>query len=309
MSLTILRRLLVHLSSALCVAWVTGSGACVAYGWITFSGPYRWAAEWELRWFGAYEITATLFVVFVILSAPAAMLSLWVRAAEARLGSGPATVGARLRGLRKALNEPSSDGRRVLARWLATIGLAAVPVALAAGWAADRKSQDSPVFETVDLSRHQMPHSTHVRMTGVLQTGMIVDFKEKTGALEETTRYLPLTAPDWDEGQPVTYVLKPNVTAFLGERGALSIDRATPPFEMTLQGVLLRDALPGLVQAQYEHRGLAFAPQHYVLDMNARADLDFAWSVAIGGGVAAAALLLTAGLLLLANGLARRRAR
>lgn len=309
MSLTKPGRLAVHLVSALCIAWVVGSAAYVAHGWMTFSGLYRWAVEWELSWFGAYEVTATLLGVFVILSAPAAVLSLWVRAAEARLGPAPATLGARLRGLRRALNEPSNDLRRMQARWLMTIGLAALPVAFGTGWMADRKAKAPPAFEAVDLSLSQTPHSAHVRMTGVLQTGWIVDVTETTGALEETARYLPLTAQDWDEHQPVAYVLKPNVTAFLGERGAQSIDETTPPFEMTLRGALLPDALPGIVRATFENRGLVFAPKHYVLDMNVRADLDFAWSLAIGLGVAAGAMLLTAGLLLLANGLARRRVR
>ena len=82
--------------------------------WITFSGPYRWFAEWQMQNFGSYELKITLFGPLIILMIPVGLLAGWgplvapripppaVRAANARrnartialLGLGLAALGA-----------------------------------------------------------------------------------------------------------------------------------------------------------------------------------------------------------------------
>src|SRR5262249_30415644 len=49
--------------------------AYVAYGWYSYTGLYRLAAEWQLEYFGSYSFKLTLLVPLVILAIPGAVLA------------------------------------------------------------------------------------------------------------------------------------------------------------------------------------------------------------------------------------------
>ncbi len=45
--------------------------------WMTYSGPYRWFAEWQMQNFGSYELKITLFGPLIILLIPVGFLAGW----------------------------------------------------------------------------------------------------------------------------------------------------------------------------------------------------------------------------------------
>src|SRR5262249_51952095 len=59
------------------VLWLVGAGLYILYAWMTYSGLYRWAAEWEMAQWGSYEVEGTLIGLFLALvGLPAGALAL-----------------------------------------------------------------------------------------------------------------------------------------------------------------------------------------------------------------------------------------
>jgi hypothetical protein len=275
--------------------WLAAGGAYILYAWITYTGLYRWAAEWEMAQFGSYEAEGTVIGLFIaLIGLPAGLLALLGK----KLGRPAAGAGV--------THAPPAK-RQVSPRTFALIGLAAIAVAVGSGWLGYRKSQQPVAFEAVNLSDHRAPQSTHVEMTGVAQTGMIVEWEETINGNKTTTTYLPLTAPDWKESQPITYFLRPAVNAIAGPDGYHMIDANSPPFALTQKGVLFSNDLPGAVRTEYEKHGLTLASPAYVLDTKEDADLEIYWEVAAGAGITALVLLLSAALVPIAQRRAAKR--
>jgi hypothetical protein len=282
----------------LCALWLIGSVGYIGYAWITYSGLYRWAAEWEMAQFGSYEIEGTVLgLFFALVAAPAGLLALLGKA------FGRPAVGAAVTGVPAAT-------RQVSGRALALVGLAAIAVAGGSAWLGYHKSQQPVAFEAVNLADGRTTQSTHVEMTGVAQTGLIVVWEEEISGDKTTTTYLPLTAPDWRDSQPITYFLRPTVNAIAGPDGYHIIAPTTAPFQLTQKGVLFRNDLPGAVRAEYETHGYTLASPAYVLDTKEDVELDIYWEVAAGAGITALVLLLSAALMpIAARRAAKRQAR
>jgi hypothetical protein len=280
------------------VLWLVGGGLYILYAWMTYSGLYRWVAEWEMAQWGSYEIEGTVIGLFVALIVPAAVLA-FIAKAFGRADAGVAFTAA--------LGKPAVGKRQASPRLFALLGLIGLAVAAGAGWLGYHKSQQPVTFEAVNLADSRAPQSTHVEMTGVARTDLIVQFEETINGNKSVTTYLPLTAPDWQEGQPITYFLRPAVNAIAGPNGYQMLDSNTAPFALTLKGVLFRNDLPGAVQAEYEKHGFALASPSYVLDTKDDADLEIYWEVAAGGGIAALVLLLSAALVPMAQRRAAKR--
>jgi hypothetical protein len=277
--------------------WLIGSVGYIGYAGITYSGLYRWAAEWEMAQFGSYEIEGTVIgLFFALVAAPAGLLALLGKA------FGRPAVGA-------AVTDAPAAKRQVSGRTLALIGLAAIPVAAGSAWLGYHKSQQPVAFEAVNLADGRTPQSTHVEMTGVAQTGLIVLWEEEINGNKTTTTYLPLTAPDWRDGQPITYFLRPAVNAIAGPDGYHMIAPTTASFQLTQTGVLFRNDLPGAVRAEYEKNGYTLASPAYVLDTKDDVELDIYWEVAAGAGITALVLLLSAALVPIAQRRAQREGR
>jgi len=277
---------------------MVGGAAYILYAWMTYSGLFRWTAEWEMAQFGSYDVEGTFIgLLFLVVGVPALVLARIEKATKARRGSATA-----------APPRPAAP-RQIPARALAFIGLAAILVAAGAAWLGYQKSQQPVAFEAVNLGDHRAPQTTHVEITGVAQTGMIVEFEETINGNKRVSKYLPLTPPDWQEGQPITYFLKPNIDAYGGPNGYETLDPNTPPFQLTQKGVLFSNDLPGAVEAEYEKHGLKLASPSYVLDANESADIEIYWEVAAGAGITALVLLLSAAIMPIAARRAKARGR
>jgi hypothetical protein len=61
----------------LAIVWTVGAFVLMLWCWATYTGPYRWAAEWQLEHFGSYGEKVTLFAPLIILLIPAGFLGGW----------------------------------------------------------------------------------------------------------------------------------------------------------------------------------------------------------------------------------------
>jgi len=285
-------------AKTLAIVYAAAVAAYVVYGWVSYAGLYRWFAEWQMAQFGYYNGRITLLVPLLALLLIGAGIGR-VLGISVPFATRPASAPTRAR--------PASG----LGRGLAILGLAAIVVAAGAGALGYQKSMRANVSEVVDLSAHQVPQSTHLRLTAVARPGLLTQFRIKAGGFDQTDTFLPLTAADWKQGDPVVYFLKTNISAYLlpNGGGVIMLNRTTAPFAITEEGVLLRDDLPGPIAELYRKDGIALGAPVFVLDaINKAADVTIYWMVAAGGGVAGFFLLVTAAALAQRQRLLRRMA-
>jgi hypothetical protein len=251
--------------------------ACFAYAgyeWYSYTGIYRWAAEWQMSTFGSYSpklaFVASLLVLILPVGVPAKLLG-W----DMKTRGAPFS----LRDLLAALSP----------RVLLAAGLMLLAVAAGAGWWWDEVNANV-TFEVFDLSNGPMPRSTHVTMTGVAHPEYLVEFGDKSDNSARRDHYIPVTAESWRRSDPLVYFMKAE-----GWRWESEFSRQTLPFTITAQrGVLIKNDLPGPVAEIYRKRNLALAPLPVVLNLRPDADADPYFIAAFTTGVVGFGCLLTA---------------
>jgi len=181
------------------------------------------------------------------------------------------------------------------------LGLLGILVAGGAYRMGNAKSKQTLTFEPLDLGEHRMPKTKHVELKGVVQTGMIVEFSEDSNGSNTVTNYMPVTASNWKNNEPIIFFLRPHVDVISANNQVHRLDPSSGPFEITLQGVLFRNDLPGPVLTEYEKHGLKVASPHMVLDTDTKTELDIYWEVALIGGICGVVVLFIGGLMAYRN--------
>lgn len=244
----------------------------------SYTGIYRWLAEWQLAQSGSYNLRFTVAASILLPAVPVCLVAEIFRV--------PYRTGWRR-------SDPSKGGPTTHLKWIAIFGVLALAVAASSFVLGSWKSAEPAVIETVDLPADKPPQSNHVRMSGLARTDMIVTLDGPRGR----KFYLPLTASNWKRSDAIVYFLQTNVDAYLMPDGhTLSLDANTPPFRITVAGVLVPNDLPGPVAEIYRKRNLALASPPMVLELSAGADLTPYWVVAGVGTLLGLVCLFVAGL-------------
>ena len=265
-----MKNLLKFLPPALMVVWF----AYLLSGWYTYTGAWQWLAEWELRQFGSYRERATLIALIaaplIAVSAPLLIVNI-IR---------PNTVPYFLLGRPTWGLSVSPD------RLLAAIAGIALLTGTAAGILGYVNGRTPTTSEVIDLAHPSSPTSRHIELTGIAQTDAILVFRKSVGGSMTSETYIPVTAPDWRPGEPVSFFLKPHTDVYSNRL----YQPGTPPFAIKQTGAIFTDGLPGMVRTEYERRGYFMAQTVYVLDTDAKADLTVYYVIA---GVSGLCLLVT----------------
>src|SRR5580704_1937479 len=133
--------------------------AFALYQIYSYTGIYKWLAEWQLAQFHSYNVRFTL-VGTILLPAIPVCLAAEIFGIPYRTGWRASTAPG---------GRPTSH---VL--WTAVMGVFALAVAAGAFALGYQKSQEVVVTETVDLALAKPPpQSDHVRMTAIAHTDMI----------------------------------------------------------------------------------------------------------------------------------------
>jgi hypothetical protein len=242
----------------------------------SYTGIYKWLAEWQLAQFHSYNVRFTIAASILLPALPVCLIAEIFRV--------PYRAGWRPR-----------DGSRSTtpAGWMAVIGVLALAVAAGSFWLGYQKSTEPTVTETVDLALGKPPQSAHVRLTAIAHTDLTVKLEDRYGAKV----YVPLTAPNWKRSDPLVYFLQTNADTF-GVPGSESVSPGakTQSVRITQVGVLVPDDLPGPVAESYRKRNLTLASPPMVLELAPGADLARYWIVAGVGGLVGFIVLLVAGL-------------
>lgn len=243
------------------VSWVyiALAAALTLYFWSTYTGYYRWFAEWQLREFGSYDLRLTAVLPGLLVASPALVV---LRRLQRRELVERAAAGT--------LDDLASQRRMV--RIMLALGLVCVLVAAGAGTWAYLDSRSKPVSADLDLDAATdpaPPAADQVRISGTAHTDLIVTFESRHSGRTRSTTYVPLTPRNWRRDQPIRYVLGTNISHYLPPGGGqlYPLNPYQPPFAMQTQaGALVAGGLPGPVREEYRRAGLVLAEPLYLLE-------------------------------------------
>jgi hypothetical protein len=265
----------------LSMIWMVGSFAAAAWFWLSYSGPFRWAAEWQMDHLGQYEVKPTLVLILIVLLLPCGFLGRRSRPA----GTAPVTPAT----------DAASSARN--ARILVAIGAVACAiciVALALGF----RRMETPLTRAdlvLNTGEEAVPPVDLVSVTGIARTDMIVTFRESMGRTSPSRewKFVPLVPAGWQRNQPIRFILKTNQTAWFAPRGGIhALERNAPVFRITTEpAVLSAYELPGAVRARYERSNIPLASTVEVIEQSPEKIEEPYWITAAVSGVVYLALL------------------
>jgi hypothetical protein len=238
------------------------------YAAMTDSGLYRGLTERQTAWFGGHYPMLTVLVMFLAGLTAVGLIT---------------AISSRLAGPDPRGSATPVDGRAGMVLILIA-GLVLLTGAVGLGWVAADVSSRPVIYAPFDLGKHDVPHGTHVELTGVEQVRLGVAVTQGT----TTTQFTPFTAPDWAPDQPVTYFLKnggASPTPIPAAFGA----RPVPVATVSRRGALIDDGLPGVARAAFESHGLKLAGAVFVIDPAAGAAIS---RLVIGAGLCGALALV-----------------
>jgi hypothetical protein len=280
----------------LAIVWSAAAFLIMLWSWAFYSGPYRWAAEWQMENFGSYEEKLTLFGPLIVLLIPAGFLGGW----------GPLTPRTAVTPAAKSANALRT------VRIVSWLGVAALLVSATAGALGYIRTQTQPTHASLVLTTgtEPSPAADLVTITGIARTDMIVGYEETISGMANRWSFVPLVSPVWRPGDPIRFVLKTNQNAWMpraGTDGPHMLEHGSPSFRMiTEPSVLKRHALPGAVQTAYDKARIPLDPSIAVVEQSEAEVYAPYWITAALSGLLGFCLLL-AGLLGAIN--ARKAAR
>jgi hypothetical protein len=228
-----------------------GALAAPLYWGFTYSGPYRWLAEWQLEKLGGYRVMLTGLVTLLITLVPVGLLVMLLGARSTPQLSPEGLAAARAR---DELHMQWIRDRqyRLIAAGL-SVGIALVGCYLAiTGATAGART----FVEVSTLERGRQPPSYYVELRGRLLFEEAAAVSKRGSSA--TKVYVPIVSDAWRPGQPVRAYLE-TYDSWI-ER--YSSDLATGRYV----GVLSDLALPGVAQTTLTERGLRPTAPYWVLD-------------------------------------------
>ena len=247
--------------------WFAGALLYAAYAAYTYTGLFALACDWQDHVFGAHDTSVAFMGVLILCSLPAFALSPELRKSGKRTGTGMAA--------------PAPVDPVKQARMLALLGGASLLVGIGAGLLAFAAGHRTPVVLNIDLLQGEetrdVSHANQLIVNGMQQMDIAAILTTTTNGSASGEMFIPFTARDWDEHQPIRYVLREGVQPHtLQERDT---DR---PLSFG-PAALFRHALPGEVRRDWQKRGLTLSPSLIVLDRNLSRGNEVPWIVCLFG--------------------------
>jgi len=256
---------------------LVGTIALVAisfYFMLTYTGPFQWLAELQLRWMDSYNEKLTLILTVFVLFIPAAAAWKIVKVSVRTMG--PDSTATPQEGVYRKARNIHLPGVLILP----LLGAIVFGIGAFMYW---RGMTAGPLtaVKAKELEDGKKPASSYLTIEGVPVWDEAVTFK-KSGK----ESYLPVVSQDW-KGGPVAVYVECNEDDLPGSPG---------PLEMkTFTGMTEVGGLPGPVRVAFEKSLFKPAGGYRVLaihDEPAKLMKFSKWPTIVGAGLLAAGLLV-----------------
>jgi hypothetical protein len=246
-----LRRRAAHVPMPIRVALMAGVVALTAYWWASYSGLYRWLAEWQLARSGSYEVQLTGVVTLLALLVPALVIIAIIGAGrEGERGQAHADgLVAAEKARRERTNAWLREHRRRLTFLLAGVALTGVGAfTIGSGLLAGERVQ----LDAAALEGGGAAPGRYVDLTGRILAADAVAVSSSHG---RDTVYLPVVSAP---GAPVRVYLKTPLAWVRSHRREIASGR--------YEGLLDPQGLPGVAVTAFTQRGHPPAESYWVLE-------------------------------------------
>jgi len=280
-----------NLPLVLSILWVALVGGYWFWAAISYSGLYRWLAEWQIAQFGGYYERATAILPAMLMAAPA-LTHLRRRAqiaeAEAAAQLGPAVA----------------EGRRLRRSVWGTAAFGLVAMLVAGGvylYSLGVPDGSGPAvpFDAATLGSVPVPQD-RVAIRGEVDPEASVAMVETHGVTERNAVFAGFR-PEGENAKDAP------IRLFI-ERSTGSGPMVDQAFLPEQTGYLVENGLPDLALREFETRGIRLASPHYVLRTSAGARRDTYYVVAAVAGLLGFVSLLVAGIMAIQGRALLRRA-
>lgn len=276
-------------------------GGYLLYSTFTQTGLGGWLLAQELEWFGSASLKLTILLALAVaMLGPLLLVAPFLPKGQRAQLAGPLL--------------PPPAAKPISWQQLFVMGLVPPLLALPTYYYVQRQAErdeSRPVVPLDLVARPDAPvpaDAKYARLQAVFQADYQYLLQETSySQVRKTDRYVPLTGPDWQPGQPVRFFLDTSTDAYFDEANqrTLSFDEATP-FPATFSGQLHPGALPTVVQREFARHRVTAAEPHYVLEniympngQPPRAAAQQYWLIAVLGVGLGAAILVGGGIGLL----------
>ena len=244
------------------------------YFMFTYTGPFQWLAELQLKWMNSYSEKLTLILTVLVLCLPAAAVWKIVQASVRTLGPGGSAT------KQEAVYRKACNIHIPGVLLLPLLGTIVFGIGAFMYWRAATAGQLTAV-KAKDLEADKKPASSYLTIEGVPMWEEAITFN-KSGK----DCYVPMVSREWTGG-PVAVYLECNED---------DLPRPPGPLEMkTFTGMTEVGGLPGPVRVSFEKSTFKPAAGYLVLAIHDEPAklMGFAkWPMIVGGAIMAAGLLV-----------------
>lgn len=255
-------------------AWAAAVTAYMAYSGLTYTGLYKWLADFQIGKWGQYYTAMTGLVPWFLLAGPAlsyAGKQERIKAAQA----GPAAI---------------ADKEKRVAKWVAIIGMACIIVGFASYSLSQRVPDGSEPATPLDIAALDTagPPETKISIRGEIDPDVSSAIQEKSSNIDINTGYVGFRPDGSDKKAPVRFFIQ------RGLGNSADAELVVQSFLPEQEGYLIKDGLPPLVLSDFEKRGITIASPHYLLNPGSNTRRDNYYIVAALGGFIGFVCLLVA---------------
>ena len=275
----------------LSILWVALVAGYWIWAAISFSGLYRWLAEWQIAQFGGYYERATATLPALLMAGPA--LTYLRRRSQHAQAQAAAELGPAV-----------AEGRRLRRQVWGTVAFGLVAMSVGAG--AFLLSQGVPdgsgpamMFDAATLGSGPVPQD-RVTIRGEVDPEASVALVETRGVTSHNAVYAGFR-PEGENAKDAP------IRLFI-ERSAGSGPMVDQGFLPDQTGFLVENGLPDQAQREFEARGIRLASPYYVLRTSRTARRDNYYIVAAIAGFLGFVCLLVAGIMAIQGRALLRRA-
>lgn len=221
------------------------------YFMISYSGPFKWLAELQLKLMGMYEESITFLIVALILICPLLLIDWLIRRV-----SGTAIGSADDATERKTPLWMSVASAMGFGGIVACVGLLLMGVGTWQWW----QGRDTTVAR-VDVRDYEIgkpPPNRFVQVQGVAVFESAVEIQESRSS--DVDFYVPIISLDWKDKSPASVFVKVRESKLTDSLRASRHD--------WFGGMISRGGLPGLVRTEFENRGPAPAEGYFLLELD-----------------------------------------
>ncbi len=249
-------------------------------GW-NYTGLYQLIAETQLDLLGSYSIKLTIVLEM------GALVAIWwsiLKVLSLLFGLEPGKAEKFIsKGIDSNDNRKNPQKLRRQAKRTIFVGLFLLLAVSSVALLADRYWQDPPLTVVV-LGKDAEPKSTYIEIEAVAQPRYVLSYYDKSMSGTRTHYVLPLTAPDWKDGDPLQYFVNMEFTSLQDVNGKFhNFDNETKPFRIKQKFYVDKGGVEGMIREEYKRNDIPIKEPYYGLNSTrffAPRDVKLAWSLA-----------------------------